>query len=173
MSKAGRKKLISVHREPNGRRQRPRVAETSVYWQRERDALRAISRSPELESPLGVLLRANMITPKQMGAAIRFAAERKDADAALSLPARDCQAQDIVNVKGGNGREDDDRAARRKANDIRDYDMAEDAVGRGSRELAALQRVVVYGHRPDDHSQFIALCEGLTKLSAFYDRRGA
>ena len=106
MSKAGRKRKANLPREANGRIQRPTKASEHVYWQRERDALRTSARDSRLGSPLGILFRAEKITSRQFAAGLRFAEDRKAADAALSLPARTCQAQDFVSVRGGAGRED-------------------------------------------------------------------
>lgn len=154
-------------REPNGRPQRN--LRTS-YWQRQRDELVRGSLDQRLGTPLGILYRDEKITTAQMEAGTWFAEARASADAALSLPARSTPAQDVGRVRGLSGGEEDE-AAKRRAVDV--YDRAVAYVGHGSRELAALELVVVYERRPDTYEQLLALMAALTKLVAFRSSRRA
>ena len=154
-------------REPSGRPQRN--LRTS-YWQRQRDELVRGSLNPLLDSPLGILYRNEKITTAQMEAGTWFAEARASADAALSLPPRTAPAQNVGRVKGLAGG-DEDEVAKRRAIDA--YDRAVAFVGHGSRELAALELVVVYQRRPDTYEQVLALVAGLTKLVAYRTGRRA
>lgn len=159
-------------RYPSGKLKPARQEQSAIYWQRERDVLRAASRSSLLGTQIGIMFRNERITASQFEAARRFAEARNAADAALSLPPRTTPAQNVSAVGGASNAPDDGEAARRKAKAISAYDNAEEAVGLGTRELGALQLIVVYDRRPDDYMQAIALIAGLNKLVAHYGIRG-
>ncbi len=154
-------------REPNGQPQRN--LRTS-YWQRQRDELVRGSLDVRLGTPLGILYRNEKITTAQMEAGQWFAEARALADGALGLPPRTVPAQDVGRVRGLSGGEEDEVAKRRA---IEAYDRAAAFVGHGSRELAALELVVVYERRPDTYEQLLALMGALTKLVAFRSGRRA
>lgn len=157
-------------REPNGRLSR---SDRGTYWQRERDALAAGAADHRLGTPLGVILRAGKITSSQFDAGMWFAEARTAADAALSLPSRTARAQDMNSLGGSpNGEEDPDKvSAKRRAVEV--YDKACSYVGHGSRQLAALELVVVYQRRPDTYEQMLALIDGLDRLIAYRSGRRA
>ena len=156
-------------REPNGQPQRN---QKTAHLQRQMDAIRLLSLDPYLESPIGLMMVAglNGVTLQQYEAAKWFAELRARADSALSLPPRTVPAQDVGRVRGLSGG-DEDEAAKRRAIDA--YDRAVAHVGHGSRELAALELVVVYQRRPDTYEQLLALIAGLTKLVAYRTGRRA
>jgi hypothetical protein len=128
------------------------------------------SLDQRLGSPLGVLYRNEQITTAMMEAGTWFAEARALADGALGLPPRTTPAQDVGRIRGLSGGEEDE-AAKRRAIDA--YDRAVAYVGHGSRELAALELVVVYQRRPDTYEQLLALMAGLTKLVAYRTGRRA
>jgi hypothetical protein len=154
-------------REPNGQPQRN--LRTS-YWQRQRDELVRGSLDARLGSPLGVLYRNEQITTAQMEAGQWFAEARALADGALNLPPRTVPAQDVGRVRGLAGGEEDEVAKKRA---IEAYDKAVAFIGYGSRELAALELVVVYERRPDTYEQLLALMAALTRLVAYRSGRRA
>lgn len=170
MAKVGRPKIAGLHREPNGRASR-RKDTTAVYVQRERDELRAASRKTYLDSPLGLMFRNEQVSAAQYAAGKRFAEDRAEADAALGLPPRNCQAQNVNRLGGVNNAEDSPEQARAKSRTIAAYDKAEAAVGLSTPRLSALQWVVVYEQRPTTYEEVIALKEGLQRLVLFYGGR--
>ena len=170
MSKAGRKRKPGT-REPNGRLQRPAQSSPAVYWQRERETLRVVSRHPEWESPAGVLCRAGEITTAQFAAALRFASERRAADAALGLPPRSPRAMDM-NLTPGYPPDDTPEAQRRRRMAIAAFDAAQVALGVGSAAHGACLWICVYEQRHDCHGQLVALKDGLSKLVRHYGVRG-
>ena len=172
MTKAGRPRK-TAQRYPGGQIRREREkATTSIHWARERDALRASARDPRLGTPLGVLFRAERITAGQMNAGTRFAGARASADAALGLPGRNTPAQDLNAVGGASNAIETLDTIRRKRNAIAAYDAAVESVGLGSRELAALEWVVIYERTPDDYAMVLRLIAGLDRLVRHYGTRG-
>lgn len=168
MGKRGPKLQAGI-REPNGRISR-KEGDFHVYWQRERDALRLMSMKSELESPIGILYRDKRVTDREFAAAMTFLADRRAADAALSLPPRMCQAQD-VNAVGGFDGEEGPEEARRKAKCIATYDRAVAALGGHSKEMSAMERVVIYQNWHDDLPMVNALKRALAILVVHYGRR--
>ena len=172
MSKAKRKGRTRLPgtREPNGRLQRPAQSSPAVYWQRERQVLRTLSLQPEWGSPIGVLCRAGEITAAQFQAGLRFATERRAADAALGLPPRSPRAMDM-NLTRGHPPDDTLDGQRRRRTAIAAFEAAHDALGAGSPALCACLWICVYEQRPDCHGQLVALKEGLSKLVRHYGMR--
>lgn len=154
-------------RYPSGKIMPAERARTS-HWQRELEMLRAGSVDSRLGSAIGILAVRGLITAQALDAAMRFADARAAADAALGLPPRHARAQDMNAVHGSSNEPETMESAARKAKAIAAYDSAEEAVGLGSRPLAALRWVVIYDRREDDHAQLLALFDGLGKLMAHY-----
>lgn len=171
MAKRGRPLKIDAARYPSGKIKPKRLTETAIYWQRERDSLRASSRLPEWESPFGVMFRHEVVSATQYAAGKRFAEAREAYAAALSMPPLHPPAQNMNAVPGASNREDGDSEARRKQAQIEAYDKACIVVGIGSAELAALSRIIVDGLRPDDYQQVMALKAALNKLVQHYGMR--
>lgn len=155
-------------REPNGR---PSRAVRTHYWQRQRDELVRGSLDPRLGTPLGVLYRAERITTAEMEAGTWFAEARAAADAALSLPARSCRAQDMNSLGGASTGQETPETEKAKRRAIEQYDKACDFVGLGSKQLAALELVAVQQRRPDSYEQFLSLVDGLRTLVAYRSGR--
>ena len=170
MAKVGRPKVAGLYREPNGRASRSKQS-TAIYLQRERDTLRAMSRKSDLESPLGLMFRNERITAQMFAAGLRFASDRAQADAALGLPPRHCQAQNVNRVGGVSHAEDTPERIRAKRRDVSGFDNAEAAVGLNSAALRALQWVAIYEQRPIAYQEVIDLIEGLGKLVKHYAGR--
>lgn len=150
-------------REPNGRLQR---AQRTNYWQRQRDALVSGSLDSRLETPLGLLYRAERITTAEMEAGTWFAEARAAADAALSLPTRNCRAQDMNSLGGASTGQETDEAQRAKRRAVESYDKVCSWLGRG-RQFEALEQVVILERRPDTYEQFLDLQQGLRLLVAY------
>ena len=173
MTKAGRPRKAFAKRYPGGKIHREsQKATTHIYWSRERDALRESARDPRLGTPLGILFRGERITAGQMKAGTCFADARTAADAALGLPRRNTPAHDLNAVGGASNAVETDRSIRRKRKALAAYDAAIEAVGLGSRELAALEWVVIYERQPDDYAMVLRLIVGLDRLARHYGKRG-
>jgi hypothetical protein len=161
MPKAGRRRLPG-NREPNGRVQRP---STVAYWQRERDALRTLSRQPEWETPFGILYRADRLTAVEFEAARRFAMARRAADLALGIPPRSARAACMELTKGQPSCDPPDAEQRRRAA-VDALDRAEAALGGPqSPALRACLWIVVYERQPDGYQQVLDLKAGLQTLA--------
>jgi len=172
MSKAGRPRKIDAKRYANGKLRynlQPK-AETAIYIQRERDFIRSNSRLAWWGTQIGILCAKDRVTPQQADAGKRFAEARAARDAALSLPPRHATAQDLNAIGGSSNAIDDEDAARRKAKAIAAYESARDCLDVIC--FAAVERVVLDDHRPDDEHQYIALVAGLNRLVLFYGMRG-
>lgn len=139
--------------------------------QRLRQAVLLTARDPWLESVIGDLHLRQKIDDRQAKAALRFLGDRVAADAALGLPPRYPRAQDLNAVSGLLNELEDELSIRRKRRAVAAYDAAEAAIGAGSRQLAAVQWIVIYDRLPDDYSQFLDLREGLNRLVAHYGNR--
>lgn len=170
MAKVGRPKTAGIYREPNGRESRTKP---TINWQRILDAVALQANNSRIGTPLGKLALAKIINTKQADAGERFARERAEADAALGLPPRNCQAQNVNRVPGRSDMEDYPGRVRIKRRAIAAYDKAVDAVGQGSKQLAALEWVVIYEQRQNDYSQLLDLIAGLDRLIKHYAGRGA
>lgn len=160
----------NVPREPNGR---PSRSSAITQWQRELDALRMASKDSRLGTPLGVLLRADRITLRQFEAGVWFSDARSAADRALGLPSRSARAQDMNAVHGASNAQDDEATATAKRKAIDAYDRCVAFLGHGSKQLAALELVVIYERRPDTYEQVLALVEALDKLMQYRGMRRA
>jgi len=160
----------NVPREPNGR---PSRSSAITQWQRELDALRMASKDSRLGTPLGVLVRAERITVRQAEAGSWFADLRSAADRALGLPPRSARAQDMNAVHGASTAIDDEATATAKRKAIDAYDRCVAFLGHGSKQLAALELVVIYERRPDTYEQVLALVEALDRLMQYRGMRRA
>lgn len=163
--KTGRKRKVAL-REQNGRPQRG--AESVTYWQREIALLRSDSRRPELGTPLGMLVRGKRITERLFTAGIRFADQRRAADAALSVPRRTPTGLDPNAVGGASLRDDGPDDERRKRRAAVAFDAALAAVGQFSAEHRALEWVVVEERTPDSYEQLLDLVRALGRLANHY-----
>lgn len=141
--------------------------------QRIRQAVRAAARDERLESVLGTLYFHERIDKRQCEAGLRFLSDRMAADAALGLPPRLPRGQDLNAVSGLVNELEDELSIRRKQRAIAAYDAAEAAIGLGSRQLVAVQWIVIYDRLPDDYLQFIDFRDGLNRLVVHYSGRRA
>lgn len=140
--------------------------------QRIRQAVLTVARDERLESVLGTMYLHDRLDKRQAEAGMRFLEARVAADRALGLPPRLPRGQDLNAVSGLLNELDDEASVRKKQRAIAAYDAAEDAIGRNSRQLLAVQWIVIYDRLPDDYSQVIELREGLNRLVAHYAGRG-
>jgi len=150
-------------REPNGR---PSRSDRVQYWQRQRDVLERKQHDPKLETPLGLYFLAHEITTQEHEAGQWFADLRASADAALSLPGRHCRAQDMNSVGGQSNSQETPETQKAKRRAIEQYDKVIAFVGR-SRQLAALEHVIVQERRHDTYEQWLDLVQGLRLLVAY------
>lgn len=155
-------------RYPGGKLKPIEVRAKTSYWQKQLEVLREGELDPYLGTPIGILLRRDVITHWAMDAAVRFAKERAAADAALGLPPRSARAQDMGAIRGTSDGVDSPQEVERKKRAVDAYVAAEMAVGLNSPALAALQWIVIYDKREDSYEQLLALFTGLDKLMKHY-----
>ena len=140
--------------------------------QRLRHAVWKVAKDENLDCVVGQMFFQGRIDVPQMKAARRFLAERVAADHALSLPPRMPRGQDLTAVQGLPANNEDEVTIRRRRRAIAIYDEAEAAIGLGSRELAAMQWIVIYDKLPDGHEQYLRFRYGLSRLAVYYSKRG-
>jgi hypothetical protein len=136
--------------------------------QRIRQAVLTAARDERLESVLGTMYFHERIDKRQAEAGLRFLSDRMAADAALGLPPRSARGQDLNAVSGLVNELEDELSIRRKQRAIAAYDAAEAAIGIGSRQLVAVQWIIIYDRLPDDYQQVLHFQDGLNRLVAHY-----
>jgi hypothetical protein len=121
-------------------------------------------------TPVGRMNLTGDATDLQFHAATQLASLRAIVDRIHGLPSRHIPAMDLNMVKGlsliADRELDKDQAT------IRKYYAAEEAIGRGSPELSAVQFVVIYDNDPVSHEHRQALLRGLNRLVLHWKLRG-
>jgi hypothetical protein len=150
-------------REPNGRLLRALADRTSVAGTVKDLAIIARERlDPALSSPLGRLLRLGEIRASEYDAGQKYRALRAACDRALGLPGRHPTGIDLNAARGLAMLSEPDPANDKAI--ISTFHSAEDAIGRGSKQLSVLQSVCLHDDAPVTYEQKLALREALSKL---------
>lgn len=170
MAKRGRKKLMGVIREPNGRVSR---SDRVLHIQRALEKIHSDAALAEWGTAFGQLSVRRQITPKQYEVGKWFCDARAAYDAAISAPSMSPTAQDMNAIHGSSNAQETPEQERAKRRAIDVYARAEAVLVKGSDRHKAVLQVTVLDRRPDTHEQFLALIDGLDALIRHRSERRA